>query len=117
MIKAWNREINSAFSSFYLELLVEMALRGVRIDDFSSGCRYIFDKGREIIKYKIVDPSGLGSQVEGLASVRSVQEAVKKFQTAYDIALDAEYYARQGNTREAINQWRCIFGNYFPAYG
>jgi hypothetical protein len=117
MIKAWNREIGGAFSSFYLELLVEKALRGVRISDYSSGCRFVFDKGRDLIRYKIVDPSGLGSQVNGLSGARTVQEAVRKFQTAYDIAINAEYYAAQGNNREAVNQWRRIFGTYFPAYG
>lgn len=117
MVKAWNRELGGEFTSFYLELLVENALRGIRIDDYPSGCRYVFDKGREIIKYKILDPSGLGSQVNGLANARNVQDAVKRFETAYQTAISAEYYARQGNVREAVNQWRKIFGNYFPAYG
>lgn len=116
MIKSWNREINDSFVSFYLELLVEKAVRGVKITDFSSGCRYVFDKGREIVKYKIIDPAGLGGQVNGIA-VGTVEQAVDRFETAYSRAVRAEAYARNGQIYDAVNEWRKIFGNYFPAYG
>lgn len=111
-----NREISSTFRSFYLELLVEKVLRGVTISNFSSGCRYVFDKGREASKYKIADPAGLGAQVNGIAA-GTVAEAVDRFGTALSRAQRAEAYAAAGNVRAAVEEWRKVFGDYFPAYG
>jgi Second Messenger Oligonucleotide or Dinucleotide Synthetase domain len=55
MIKAWNRTINRAFRSFYLELLVAHALQGVTISNDWSGCRYVFDKGRQLIRSRMAN--------------------------------------------------------------
>jgi len=117
MVKAWNRHIGNSFRSFYLELLVESVLRGVRIDDYPSGCRYVADKGREAIKYTITDPAGLGSNVSGLAAGTNVPSAVSRFQTAFDRAARAEALTRTGNIPAAVGEWRKVFGEYFPAYG
>jgi hypothetical protein len=116
MIKGWNRLIGTTFRSFYLELLVEKVLRGVTISDFPSGCRYVFDKGREAAKYKIADPAGFGSQVNGVAR-GTVVDAVTRFETARSRALRAESFAAAGNVSDAVTEWRKVFGAYFPAYG
>lgn len=117
MIKRWNRRTSSTIRSFYLELLVEKVLRGVTISDFPSGCRYVFDKGREVIKYKIADPSGINpDQVNGLLS-GTVAEAVRRFDTAYSRARKAEDFASRGHIADAVAEWRKVFGNQFPAYG
>ncbi len=116
MLKGWNRQINGAFRSFYLELLTEKALRGITISNFPSGCRFVLDKGRELVKLKIPDPSGLGSQVAGLAGVSTVTDAVSRFETAYGRAVRAEQYARQNQMVDAFAEWRKVFGSYFPAY-
>jgi hypothetical protein len=115
MIKRWNREVGSTLKSFYLELLVEKVLRGVRISDFPSGCRYVFDKGRGAVKYKVADPSGLPDEVGGLLS-GSVADAVRRFDTAYSRALQAEAFAFSGRIGDAVGEWRKVFGGAFPAY-
>jgi Second Messenger Oligonucleotide or Dinucleotide Synthetase domain len=117
MIKRWNRQINGAFRAFYLELLTEKVLRGITISDYASGCRYVFDKGREAVRYTIADPVGFGNTVAGLASVTAVSEAVGRFDTALGRAQRAEALAQLGRTAEAVGEWRKVFGNYFPAYG
>jgi hypothetical protein len=117
MIKAWNRQISRAFRSFYLELLVEKALKGVTISDFPSGCRYVFDKGRETIRYTIADPAGLGSDVRGLAGVASAADAISRFETAFGRASKAETFAAAGRIPDSVAEWRKVFGGYFPAYG
>ena len=117
MIKGWNRCINSAFIGFYLEFMVVRDLNDVRIDDFSSGVRYVFDKGRESINYKIADPAGFGDQISGLNNVSKVSDGVSRFQTAYNRAKNAEEYARAGRIALAFGEWRKIFPRYFPAYG
>lgn len=117
MIKGWNRVINNGFTSFYIELLVIKVLKDVTISDFPSGCRYIFDKGREAIKWKIDDPAGYGGKINGLQNVKTVEDAIKRFETAYNRAVSAESHARRGSIEDAINEWKKIFDGYFPAYG
>ena len=79
--------------------------------------RYVFDKGREVVKYKIIDPAGFGDQINPLNNISTVNEAVSRFQTAYNRAIKAEEYAQNGNIRLAFEEWRKIFPRYFPAYG
>lgn len=117
MIKGWNRMINDAFVGFYLELMTQEILKGVKIPDFSSGARFVFDKGREKIRYKIADPTGFGGHVNPLGTVQTVSDAMNRFTTAYDCAIKAERLAIEGYIEQATLEWRKIFGDYFPAYG
>lgn len=114
MIKGWNKQTGEIFVSFYLELMAIQILHEKKISDFSSGVRYIFDKGRERIKFKATDPAGYGNQVNGLNS-GSVSEAVAQFTLAHNRAIKAERYASIGDIANAISEWRKIFGSYFPA--
>lgn len=117
MIKGWNRNISDAFASFYLELLAIKIFGSVTISDFPSGMRYFFDEGREAIKYKVQDPVEYGGEINPLGNCKTVEDAISRFETAYDRAIKAEQYARDGNTENAVGEWRKIFGDYFPAYG
>lgn len=117
MVKCWNRNINNAFSSFYLELLAINTLENINISDYSSGMRFFFDKGRESIKYKIPDPAGYDGFINPLANVSTVADAVSRFETAYNRAIKAEEYARKNNVQSSIDEWRKIFGDDFSAYG
>jgi hypothetical protein len=116
MIRGWNREINDAFSGFYLELMTIDILTNVTMLDFPSSVRYAFDKGREKIKFKQVDPAGYGDQINPLDNVTSVEDAVSRFTTAFNRAVKAEEFARNNKIAEAYEEWRKIFGGYFPVY-
>lgn len=118
MIKAWNKNNNKYFSSFHLEVIALQAFNGITISDFSSGARYYFDKGRTLVTQKNLDPAGYGGDVGSYINTQEkIQEAVAKFQLAYDRAVKAEDYAARGNIRDAVDMWTKIFGDYFPAYG
>jgi hypothetical protein len=118
MVKAWNGGIGKYFRSFHLEVLALEILRGVKISDFPSGVRFYFDKGRAIITQKNLDPAGYGDDLGGYIDTQEkVQEAVAKFQLAYDRAIKAEDFARRGHIEHAVDMWEKIFGDYFPAYG
>jgi hypothetical protein len=116
MMKGWNKSSGNALVGFYVELLTTDILTNVKIPDFSSGVRYMFDKGREKIKFKQLDPAGFGGQVNGLTS-GTPEEAVKRFSLAYDRAVKAEAFAAASKISAATDEWRKIFGDYFPAYG
>ncbi len=117
MIKGWNRNISDYFRSFHLEVLALEIFNGVTISDFPSGVRFYFDKGRTLIAQKNADPARYGDDVGRYINGRTaVEEAVAKFQLAYDRAIKAEDFARRGYITNAFEMWSKIFGNYFPAY-
>ena len=118
MVKCWNRNNNTYFRSFHLEVLALEILNNIRIDDFWSGTRYYFDKARAAVARQNLDPAGYGGDVGSYVSgQQKIDEAVGKFQRAYDRAVRAEASANRGNITEAVDTWRLIFGDYFPAYG
>jgi hypothetical protein len=118
MIKAWNKQNGAFFRSFHLEVLALAILENVTITNFPSGARFYFDKGRTLITQKNLDPAGYGDDVGSYINTQDkIQEASRRFQTAYDRAIKAEDYANRGNMRDAVDMWRKIFGDYFPAYG
>lgn len=118
MIKGWNRNNDKYFSSFHLEVIALEALNNIRIDDFSSGMRYFFDKGRTLVSQQNPDPSGYGGDIGSYINTQEkIQEAVAKFQLAYDRSVKAENYAASGYIKNAIDMWINIFGDHFPAYG
>jgi hypothetical protein len=117
MMRGWNREIGDAFSGFYLELMTIDILTNVQMADFPSAARYVFDKGREKIKFKQKDPAGYGDFINPWNNVTTVDDAVSRLTTAYNRALKAEQFASGGNIEAAYGEWRKIFGGYFPAYG
>ena len=118
MIKAWNKNSNKYFSSFHLEVLALHVLQGITISDFPSGVRYYFDKGRSLISQKNLDPAGYGGDVGSYINTQEkIQEAVSKFELAYNRAIKAEDYAKRGYIKDAVGMWIKIFGDYFPAYG
>lgn len=124
MIKTWNRNTGNFFNSFHLESLVLEIMKIVVITDFPSGARYFFDKGRTLISKHNPDPAGYPDSTGNVEDIGSyidtpekVSTAVSKFETAYNRAIRAEDYAMRGYARNAIEQWRLIFGDYYPAYG
>jgi hypothetical protein len=118
MIKGWNKNIGGFFHSFHLEVMVLQILDGVTISNFPSGVRYFFDKARFYVSKQNPDPAGYGGDVGSYINTQEkIQEAINKIQLAYERALKAEKYESMGYTRDAINMWIKIFGDYFPAYG
>lgn len=117
MIKGWNREHGAYFRSFHLEVLAFHILSYATITDYPSGVRYYFDKARALVAQKNLDPAGYGGDVGAyLNSTDRIQEAVRKFETAFQRAVRAEQAALRYPSN-AIEDWRTIFGSYFPAYG
>lgn len=118
MIKAWNRNNNKFFRSFHLEILILGILTNVNISNFSSGARYFFDKARYIVNQENHDPAGYPGDVGGyLNTQEKIQEAVNKFQSAYEKSIKAEDYESRGYIQAAVEMWTKIFGDYFPVYG
>ncbi len=118
MIKCWNKSMNYWFGSFHLEVMAQQILKKVIISDYPSGVRFFFDKGRDTVGKKTPDPAGYNDDVGcNINTKAKIDEAASKFTTAYTRASKAESFARDGNIPSAVEEWRKIFGNQFPAFG
>jgi hypothetical protein len=101
-----------------LEVLALEVFKNVTISDYPSGVRFFFDKVRTNVKGKNADPAGYGDDIgRYINSQTKVAEAVANFQTALDQCLRAEQLATNNDIRGAVESWRKLFSNYFPAYG
>jgi len=115
MVKAWNRTINNFFQSFHIEVMALQILRSVRISNYPSGVRYFFDKGRTYVTKQNPDPAGYQDDVGAyLNTQQNIANAVSRFETAYKRALLAEDWANRYYIKTAKQEWRKIFGGYFP---
>ena len=117
MIKAWNKGNGSFFRSFHLEVLALEALNNVTITDFPSGLRFFFQKAQSLVRGKNLDPAGYGDDIGRYITQATIDEASRKFQGAFNSAAAAEQYATRGQIPQAIEIWRHLIPNYFPAYG
>ena len=71
-----------------------------------------------MIDKKNPDPEGYNEDVGNyLNNTETIKEAVDRFQRAYDIAAKAVELGNQGYIESAVNKWRVLFSDYFPAYG
>lgn len=117
MIKSWNKSHGSFFRSFHLEVLALEALKNVTISNFWSGLRFFFGRAKDLVRGKNVDPAGYGDDVGRYITTATVDEATRRFQNAFDAALLAENTERTFGQRSAIETWRKLVPNHFPAYG
>lgn len=118
MLKSWNRSNGSFFRSFHLEMMALHVFSNVTISDFPSGVRFFFDRARDVVRVKLLDPAGYGDDVgKYIDSQTKIEEAASKLQFALNISLSAESYNASSRNRDAIDQWRRLFPDHFPSYG
>jgi hypothetical protein len=117
MIKSWNKSNGSFFRSFHLEVLALEALNNVTITDYPSGLRFFFQKAQSRVRGKNTDPAGYGDDIGRYITQATVDEASRKFQGAFNSAAAAEQYANRNQVKQALEIWRHLIPNHFPAYG
>jgi hypothetical protein len=117
MVKGWNKR-RKLFRSFHLEVLTRAVLEGVRITDFPSGLRFVFDKARDKIRTKLPDPAGYNDDVAAHVNTSAEMDTlVRRLDWAYGRAREAEADAAAGRVPSAFDKWRLLLPDYFPAYG
>lgn len=116
MIKGWNKTHGHPLQSFHLECMVREALTNVTISNYWSGARYVFDKMRALILSTTLDPAGFGGDVGSYLTQPERNAAWSACDAAFTNALQAEALEQVGQTQQAFDQWRKVFGDYFPAY-
>lgn len=117
MLKSWNRHKGGALRSFHLECLCWRVFQGVTISNYYSGARYFFDHARGWLTVPVTDPAGYGGDVGAyLGGADNRQKVVTLLTSAYNQAINAELLGIAGYNQAAIERWRDLFGDHFPAY-
>lgn len=115
MIKQWNKSHSELLESYHIEV---MALKTFNssITDFSWAVFQYFDNAAKLAASSLYHE---GDYVDDYLDWQTRPEVVKRLETARDKARDAWYetYNGRGNHKKAIETWRQIFGDKFPAYG
>jgi len=118
MVKGWNRIANRSLRPFHLEVMAYQLFKNMAIKSYPAALLYFFGEGRHYIRKQNLDPAGYGGDVGNYIKTRQrIEEAEAGFETAYGRAYRAVYYWEKAHAESSINEWRKIFGNYFPAYG
>jgi hypothetical protein len=115
MIKQWNKEHSDVLESFHIEVLAIRIFAG-DISDFPWAVFQFFDHAVGLTSSLLAYEGGYADDY--LDSYRR-KEVIKQLETARDKARDAWYLTYNGRSQhqEAIEIWRQIFGERFPAYG
>jgi len=117
MIKQWNRSHSHLLRSFHLETLILNVLTNVKISDFPTGARFVFDKAHAAVQLAVADPAGYSGNLGAyLDTPAQMTEVCTRLTTACQRARGAERLETQGRTELAFKQWQLIFGDKFPAF-
>jgi len=118
MIKAWNKKRN-LLRSFHLECMILESFEGydVEFDDYPSALAHFFEVGMWLLRLGVDDPAGYGGKVGDYLGQSSISTVSSRMQAALDHARQADELDRRGRVSAAIDHWRIVFGDYFPAYG
>ena len=115
MTKWWNQKHSALLQSFHIEVMALSALTGLLTDmpwDVYSYFKSAAGLAISSIWYE-------GSYADSYLNYGSRYEVVSRLEKARDIARDAWYATHGSNNdhRGAIDRWRTLFGDRFPAYG
>lgn len=115
MIKSWNRNHGDYLQSYHIEVLAlrifNSAMTNITWDIFS-----FFDNARPLLVSAIYHDTGF---VDDYLTYSDRQEVLKRFDTAIIKSRSAWYHTSSGKDdhKAAIETWKQIFGDKFPAYG
>lgn len=115
MIKEWNRVHSEYLSSYHIEAIA-LEVCEIPISDYSWAVFSFFEKAVAVVMAPLWYEDAF---VDDYLDTKSRAEAVKRLETAADRARSAWHstYGTNNNHSGAIEEWRIIFGDRFPAYG
>jgi hypothetical protein len=116
MVKEWNRVHSELMQSFHIEVLCIESFTA-NISDYSWNVFQFFDNAVKLVQTKLPYENGYADDY--LNDEDDRDEILGRLETARDKARDAWYhtYNGRGQDEEAIQIWRQVFGDRFPAYG
>lgn len=114
MIKWWNHQHSSLLQSFHVEVMALLTFFGKQ-DDYSWNIYQYFDKAVDLVSSSLWHE---GAFIDGYLDYNKREEALDRLKAARDKARDAWLltHNERNDHEKAINIWRQIFGEKFPAY-
>lgn len=117
-LKRWKNTKCNTIRSFHLETLAISIFQPVQMQTWRHSILYFFDKARTSILLNLSDPApGFGGYVDSYLSYSQKQALVSPIETAYGRARKAIDFENADKPKDAIEQWKLIFGDAFPSYG
>lgn len=117
-LKRWKNTKCDSINSFHLETIALSIFQPIEMNTWNGTLGYFFNIARQKILSNVPDPApGFYGYVDSYMSYSQKQSCVSPLQTAFDRVTRATEFENDGKHYEAIEQWRLIFGDFFPAYG
>jgi hypothetical protein len=115
LIKHWNRTQGDCLASYHIEVLALHVCNG-RLDSLPWHVHEFFHEGRRLLEGPLWYDTGYVDDYLGRAERLEVR---RRFDVAIGRSRDAWFrtYAPNADHRGAIELWRKVFGDAFPAYG
>ncbi|HEV8414578.1 MAG TPA: nucleotidyltransferase [Bryobacteraceae bacterium] len=115
MLKWWNQQHSEYLQSFHIEVLA-LSILNDSFSDYLWDLLRFFDQACELVKAPLRYE---GAYVDEYLTPGDRAEALKRLQTATERSRQAWHatYGGRANHKEAIENWRQVFGDRFPAYG
>ncbi len=115
MIKHWNKVHSDYLQSYHIEVLAQKVF-DTNLDDTPWHVFQFFEKARPLLTTNLWHELGYA---DNYLSWSDRQEVLKRFDTAINRSRDAWHktYRDAQDHKSAIEIWRQIFGDKFPAYG
>lgn len=115
IIKHWNSIHGGYLQSYHIEVLAINVLNG-QLNDISLNLYNFFDKSLKLLQTPLWYDNGFADNYLN-GTIRP--EVCKRFTSAASKSLSAWYctYSNINDQKPAIEIWRQLFGEKFPAYG
>jgi len=113
MLKAWNRGIGFAFTSFYLERLATMVFGGDGIGNYGEALKWFFEAAYQLVTDRLDDPCNPNNAIDPLDCAKEIAVGAELFNRARQRADVALEYATVGRLDCAIGEWRRLLGSDF----
>jgi Second Messenger Oligonucleotide or Dinucleotide Synthetase domain len=114
-VKHWNRIHSDYLQSYHIEVLA-IKIFSSNVDDTNWNVMKFFQEAKTLVQSPLYYDSGY---VDDYLTASDRGEVVKRLSVAYDLSNSAWYqtYGTNDNHKSAIEKWRQLFGDDFPAYG
>jgi hypothetical protein len=113
MIKGWNREAAAVKPSFLLEVM-SLDLIDEPMGRYQDEVHWFLATAADQIADPWADPAGLGPDVNSEMDSSQKAGAASVLKAAAGVAGNAVWLEDQGREREAVEEWRKLFGWRMP---
>lgn len=128
MFKSWNRAHFDKLTGFHLEMALAGAwpttqsstypysMQHVSYSSYAQAAAALFPALSSALQYRTSDPAGISGTIDDYLSSDDRSSTRQRLNGAADAAQIALRHEARGDHYSAINKWREIFGEPFPAY-